>query len=605
MQDFVFSYGRASSRVSWPLLRLVPVGAIGVGIGLILATAVDLRALQRLTGSGRISGAVIDAQSQSPIRGAEVTASCPRATMVRRLKTDDDGAFAFADLPACDVTLTATYPGYVSGVFGQANPGIGIGRVLALGPDETIEKVRFPIAKAGAISGRVLTRFGDPAIGVRVEALRILGGGGKPIVVMGATCDDRGEFRVFSLPPGDYLLRALPSGPSAGEDYVVLGLGTATIDDLIQAQSRVFSTQRKRNQSEVGNAEVSPLAAIYYPGAAMITDAQRLHVGVSEQVLGLELRLQQLQTVDLVGTVTNGGRAIPSQTKVAIANAGLCCTETDVADDGTFSIRNVVPGDYVLQAWSSGGARLEAGRFVGDSIPLYWASSRVLVDRATTATLNLNPGIRVEGTVRASAGMFPFPPAGSASTPSVSLTLLRGDGGMPAIRVNALITPPGRFEFQGVPPGHYRLEASPGPFRLSLRNAMLNNRDVLDTGLDVPSFGVVSDISLVFSPNVTQVSGTIVGGPALASGGVLQVVIFSAEEIYWSTESRRIRVVSATEGGGFAFEGLPPGEYRIAAFSHVPLESPSDPAFLRQLSPTAVSLVVREGTPTTVSVIAR
>jgi len=177
---------------------------------------------------------------------------------------------------------------------------------------------------------------------------------------------------------------------------------------------------------------------------------------------------------------------------------------------------------------------------------------------------------------------------------------------MPPVRISisAVITPPGKFEFQGVPPGHYELEGSAGPSRLSLRNAMLNNRDVLDAGLDVPAFGVVTGISLVFSADITRVSGRVAGAPAVASGA-LYVVIFPVEEIYWSAESRRVRAVAPNDEGGFTFEGLPPGDYKIAAFGQAANPSWSDPAFLRQLSPTASSVSVREGTPTTVNVIAR
>jgi hypothetical protein len=67
---------------------------------------------------------------------------------------------------------------------------------------------------ASVISGRVLNLRGQPAPGLTVNAMAIQYDDGRPQLVQAmrgtteirATTDDRGEYRLFGLSPGDYYL---------------------------------------------------------------------------------------------------------------------------------------------------------------------------------------------------------------------------------------------------------------------------------------------------------------------------------------------------------------------------------------------------------------
>jgi hypothetical protein len=67
------------------------------------------------------------------------------------------------------------------------------------------------LGRAGGIEGRVLDENGDGLLGVEVHALqRINIGGYIKIEPSGrsAATDDRGTFRIFNVPPGEYYVLA-------------------------------------------------------------------------------------------------------------------------------------------------------------------------------------------------------------------------------------------------------------------------------------------------------------------------------------------------------------------------------------------------------------
>ena len=76
---------------------------------------------------------------------------------------------------------------------------------------QTVEKIDFSLPRGGVITGRILDEFGDPVADVQVGAMRSMyTGGARRLVPAGrmGTTNDIGEFRLASLPPGDYYVSA-------------------------------------------------------------------------------------------------------------------------------------------------------------------------------------------------------------------------------------------------------------------------------------------------------------------------------------------------------------------------------------------------------------
>ena len=81
-------------------------------------------------------------------------------------------------------------------------------------------RIDFALPRGGVIAGRVTDELGEPLAGVRMQAMRYqylpngqrqltpVGGGG---IFGGITTNDLGEFRLYSLMPGTYVVSAAPS----------------------------------------------------------------------------------------------------------------------------------------------------------------------------------------------------------------------------------------------------------------------------------------------------------------------------------------------------------------------------------------------------------
>jgi hypothetical protein len=126
-----------------------------------------------------------------------------------RVVSDAAGHFVLHDLPKGSYTITASKPGYVDAAVGRRSPTDTGNQSLVLSDGERRGDVTLPFWRFGAIVGTVVDEVGEPVIGIQVRAFRraIVSGRMKfsPLGNTYAT-DDRGIYRLASLPPGDYVV---------------------------------------------------------------------------------------------------------------------------------------------------------------------------------------------------------------------------------------------------------------------------------------------------------------------------------------------------------------------------------------------------------------
>ena len=180
-----------------------------------------------VVGDGRIWGIVTtDAAEPKPVRRARVTLNGPDLIVGRTTLTNDDGVFSFDAVPPGRYAVGAVKEGYVAFNFGARRPGRP-GTSIALRGGE-VRRLDMAIPRGAAITGIVTDPDGQPAAGITVVALtwRYLGAGGeRRLVPAGMTVspsDDRGIYRIFGLPAGEYLIAAQQRGANAGEDLQML-----------------------------------------------------------------------------------------------------------------------------------------------------------------------------------------------------------------------------------------------------------------------------------------------------------------------------------------------------------------------------------------------
>ena len=111
-------------------------------------------------GTAHITGVIVSNDTPSlPIRRAIVTLSgdLPGG---RSVVSDDEGRFAFAQLPSGRFTITATKPAYLPAVYGTNRPGRpGTAISIADGQNQTIT---IQMARGAVVSGAVRDRNGQP-----------------------------------------------------------------------------------------------------------------------------------------------------------------------------------------------------------------------------------------------------------------------------------------------------------------------------------------------------------------------------------------------------------------------------------------------------------
>src|SRR5688572_23868230 len=163
------------------------------------------------TGTAIIRGRVLRADTGAPLRRVQVEASGSslESGLPKSVYTDDEGRYELTRLPAGRSTLQAERGGYVTIHYGQRRP-FETPRPLTLAEGQLLEKMDFSLPRGGVLTGRVVDEVNEPVTGAGIQLWRYAYSDGRRrlLPTYGGTSDDRGEFRVFGLSPGDYYISA-------------------------------------------------------------------------------------------------------------------------------------------------------------------------------------------------------------------------------------------------------------------------------------------------------------------------------------------------------------------------------------------------------------
>jgi hypothetical protein len=553
-------------------------------------------------GTGVIAGQVTMAGSGQPVEGARVTVSGGGLRGSRSALSDIDGQFAFVDLPEGTFTLRATLTGYISGTYGQKRPG-GSGTPIALVEGQQFKSASVEIAKGGVISGAVFDERNRPSIRTSVRAMRwVLQGGQRVLSNAGsATTDDRGIYRIFGLTPGDYVVSAQPRNTTS--TVVTIGdlQAMERLEVLREAQAvgSNFEIRIEAPEPSVGRASdpVEGYAPVYYPGTTQFGGAQALRVTAGQEHLGIDFPLQRVPLTTVTGQVLAPPGVNVRSVQVRLmhrdtAQIGIGQQSARPNASGVFTIRSVVPGDYLVTAIvnvtpprQAAPPQAPGGQPVRPAAPppqrRLWAESALFVDGsyAPTVTLTMQEGVSVSGSVVYN-GSSPLPP------PNRRVRVSMRAQGQPtqSMRVGTLsanVDETGRFRIDRAIPGQYTFSAT-GATGWQVKSVLANGVDVLDFPFTIKAGEPVPDITVQFGDQTTRMSGVLTGSNGTPNADYT-VVIFPDDQRYWIPFARRMRSTRPSTDGKFGFSGLPPGEYRLAAVTDVDASELQQPDFLRQL----------------------
>ena len=92
--------------------------------------------------------------------------------------------------------------------------GAATGTPIRVSDGQKVETVGVKLPRGGVISGTITDEFGDPSMGTAVRPMRFVYSNGQryaALIAQQDITDDRGTYRLSGLPPGEYIVTAVPN----------------------------------------------------------------------------------------------------------------------------------------------------------------------------------------------------------------------------------------------------------------------------------------------------------------------------------------------------------------------------------------------------------
>ena len=556
--------------------RVLPVvlAALSIAAAVAQQPARDTPAQKTATPAapdGRISGRVVAADTGRPIKRARVFATAAELPSGRGVLTDDTGVFDLADLPAGRYTLTASKAGFVGLTYGQRRP-LQAGTPLQLADGQQLKSVDFSLPRGSVIAGQVSDQDGDPMPGASVRVMRYQYMQGDRRIAQAGTSqtDDRGQYRVWGLMPGEYYVTAIVRNPNlggrGGGGFGGRGGGGRAGADTSEQESLAY-------------------APTYFPGVPSLNEAKAITLALAQELVGIDFNLQLVRTARITGRVTNPDGTPTTRGTINLTPDGVARGQIGVNYgariqwDGTFSMANVPPGRYVLRARGE------------DTVSPQFASEPLTVGDGdmSNLTVMLTPGGTISGSVV-------FPPTGRElpDFEQMRITAPSVEFGMPGGQGQTRVERDGTFKMDGVSAGEHFIRAQNGLRGWSLKSVVVDGRDVTDVPIEVRSGQQLDDVTIAFTDVQTQILGTVSNAQRTPMTEYT-VLAFTTTPAFWRPLSRHIMTARPDQTGKFTIRGLPPGEYYLVTVDPAEQGEWFDPTYLEEQRVGAARITIGEG----------
>jgi hypothetical protein len=260
--------------------------------------------------------------------------------------------------------------------------------------------------------------------------------------------------------------------------------------------------------------------------------------------------------------------------------------------DGTFEVRGVAPGSYVVSA------------IYFDGREQYGARQPVEVGNSDVEgiTLVIGPGVDVAGrvSVEGAAAAADLGPAGAGEQAGESLVMtnvhvaLRQYENTPMLsgRWGRRAKEDGSFQLENVLRDRYRVNVFGLPRDYYLKPARVGGEDVLEDGLDLSLGPPSGPLEITISAAGGRIDGAVLTEEDKTFSGATVVLVPEGRR---REESRYYKTTITDQNGGFTLRGIPPGDYKLFAWEEIERGAYRDPAFLRRFEDRGESVEVEEG----------
>jgi len=370
--------------------------------------------------------------------------------------------------------------------------------------------------------------------------------------------DDTGAFRLYGLPPGAYYVGAVGNRPV---------LGTEIVGGLAKAPEYLMDE-----------------IAFYYPGTRDIDLAQTIAVTSGLDQVGISVTAPApVKGVTVSGMILNAS-GLPADRPIVhvvprggIMSGSMTQGIANSTANGRFTIRNLPPGEYVVDAELSNGnpENAEHGSFalsVGASD----------VDNLVVTTSRAR---RVQGVIVSdSSTPLPRPMRVVVTVESPERTM----GGMNRMEMVSN----GDFVALGII-GVHSIRVENLPQGWMVRSVEIAGRDITSGAFDFSTVPPSATLRVVLTDRIGELTGQVTSRTRQRQAAV---VVFPEDESKWQYPSRLISIGRADEQGRYVVSGLlANARYHAVAVSYLEPEESQDPEFLKKMRTASVPFELRDG----------
>jgi hypothetical protein len=493
-------------------------------------------ALGQAPNEARIEGSVASATNGQLLARARVfiRRSAQKDDYVTWIDADDYGRFLFKNVEPGTYEILAEKAGYYT------DPHKNPSTALEVKAGDRVNGVVIRLIPLAAVSGRIRNEHDDPVqdTQVRLLAKEYLHGRELLNPVGFAVTDDRGEYRIFGVRPGNY--------------YLVVEY------DAKKGHSNPFPGVPVKDAPP----ELS-YPPLFYPLTSDLRQAQRISVSAGAE-LHFDFVFLSAPSVSVEGKVVNGITGEPAKNPSVAAYWGDRITgitrKVDLPAPGQFKLDGVEPGPYTLVASMS----LDGQNYSDFQVIEVGVAGLKDVQLALMPDFDLHGQVRFENADNLPQDSIP-------RRASVEFMPLEKNTGAFRATASTRVHVPGvakesslAFATKIHPGDRYRVDLPGLPQDYYLKSVLVNGHEVPTS--EVAIHGNNVEIVLVASPAGGRIEGMVRNSKGEPVAG--QVVL--APDVY-RLAPEQVRTVRSDAQGRFTLHGIPPGNYKVYAWEQLDL----------------------------------
>jgi hypothetical protein len=495
-------------------------------------------------------------------------------------KTDEKGNFELPSLAPGTYYVKAAYPGMVM------KGGRSAERMLLNLESGQQQKLSLTMLPAAVITGRVLNEEGEPMQHVAVGAMRYvytihgrhLASTGSPVAT-----DDKGEYRLFGLQPGSYIIAADPARQALTDGA---GFATNTTPGAASAKPNMTVYVATYYPNEISPAQATPIV---------------LKAGDETQA---NFSLTRVPAHSISGTITGLStpkagdneeekhyRFVMAMKEGSPSPAGM----TPVSKDSSFKIGAVPAGKYKIVAMEAGS---ESGSYGYKEVTVSATDvTGVVISVNSAGTSHITGVVRAESEAKLDYSKLyvVLAPFSGEQTESPDATdayafVYRSGGGYAEVKKD------GSFKLDVAPsPSPYQvlLSAQGGGFEdWFTSKVLIGGKDVLDSGFKAGE-AQRGAMEIIISNKGGALEGNVLDA---------QQKPFSNAEIIALPADPKLRrrydllqQTVADQQGHFKIRGMRPGEYIVLALENSQSQPFTTEPFLKANSGKVQTVKLEEG----------